>query len=60
MCLKKWDRHTWYISPHHVVFALWSARVSEDVKEEMAQRLCGHLKIYSKDETERRVKEEDE
>ena len=37
-CIKKLDQHTWYLSPRHVVIALWSDKVADDVKVEMA--LC--------------------
>ena len=38
-CIKKLDRHTWYLSPRHFVIALWSDKVANDVKVEMAQCL---------------------
>ena len=38
-CIKKLDRHTWYLSPRHFVIALWSDKVADEVKVEMAQCL---------------------
>ena len=42
-CIKKLDQHTWYLSPRHVVIALWSDKVADDVKVKMAQSLCEQL-----------------
>ena len=36
-CLKKIDRHTWYLSGRQVIFSLWSKRVDEETKVEMAR-----------------------
>ena len=43
-CVKKLDRHTWYLSPRHVVFALWSDKVGDEDKAEMAQNLLEQLR----------------
>ena len=43
-CIKKLDQYTWYLSPRHVVFALWCDKVADDVKIEMAQSLCEQLR----------------
>ena len=43
-CIKKLDRHTWYLSPRHVIFALWSEKVGNEVKAEMAQCLREQLR----------------
>ena len=43
-CIKKLDRHTWYLSPRHVVFALWSDKVADEDKAKMAQQLMEHLR----------------
>ena len=38
-CLKKIDRHTWYLSGRQVIFSLWSKRVDEETKVKIAKVL---------------------
>ena len=44
-CIKKLDRHTWYIMAHHIVFSFWSKMVEEETKEEMAKSLLSFSKV---------------
>ena len=43
-CIKKLDRHTWYLGPRNIIFALWSDKVADEVKAEMAQCLHEQLR----------------
>ena len=59
-CIKKVDRHTWYITARQVVFALWSKRVDVETKAEMARRLLDHMKEDKNEEVTEVVEEEGE
>ena len=42
VCIKKLDMHTWHLPPRHILLALFSDVVEEDMKSDIARALFQH------------------
>ena len=44
-CLRKLDSHTWFLSPRHVIFGFFSAKMDNETKMEIVKALMANPKF---------------